>query len=166
MVRGRDEKREQLRWDAVDDATPPPRLYASEDERIHHPEFRDLEFIHVHAKSLINEVPAAAHLPFRYTINVYRGCSHACSYCFARPTHEYLNLDAGRDFESVIVVKVNAVERLRDELQPCRWAGDHIAMGTNTDPCQRCECRYRLTRGVLESLTEARNPPRLSSRPS
>ena len=56
-------------------------------------------------------------MPFRYTINPYRGCSHACTYCFARPTHEYLGLDTGRDFEQRIVVKVNAVERLRAELR-------------------------------------------------
>lgn len=78
--------------------------------------------------------------------------------CFARPTHEYLDLDAGRDFERVIVVKVNAVERLRAELARPSWGGHHIAMGTNTDPYQRCEGRYRLTRGVVETLTEAGNP--------
>lgn len=78
--------------------------------------------------------------------------------CFARPTHEYLDLDSGRDFERVIVVKVNAVERLRAELDPRRWSGEHIAMGTNTDPYQRAEGRYRLTRGLIETLTEASNP--------
>ncbi|MDQ4129595.1 MAG: radical SAM protein [Actinomycetota bacterium] len=78
--------------------------------------------------------------------------------CFARPSHTYLNLDAGRDFERVIVVKVNAVEALRAELAPRRWAGEHIAMGTNTDPYQRCEGRYRLTRGVIETLSAAGNP--------
>jgi DNA repair photolyase len=78
--------------------------------------------------------------------------------CFARPTHEYLDLNAGRDFERVIVVKVNAPELLRRELHPGRWAGEHIAMGTNTDPYQRCEGRYRLTRRVLETLTEFPNP--------
>jgi DNA repair photolyase len=78
--------------------------------------------------------------------------------CFARPTHEYLDLDAGRDFERVIVVKTNAVELLRHELRPSRWAGEHIAMGTNTDPYQRAEGRYRLTRGVIEVLTEHANP--------
>ncbi|MGH3441495.1 MAG: radical SAM protein, partial [Nitriliruptorales bacterium] len=97
-------------------------------------------------------------VPFRFTINVYRGCSHACRWCFARPTHEYLNLDAGRDFERVIVVKVNAVDRLRAEIASRRWGGDHIAMGTNTDPYQRAEGRYKLTRGVLEVLTAAGNP--------
>jgi DNA repair photolyase len=78
--------------------------------------------------------------------------------CFARPTHEYLDLDAGRDFESVLVVKVNAVERLRAELRAPSWRGDHIALGTNTDPYQRCEGRYRLTRGVVETLATAGNP--------
>jgi DNA repair photolyase len=78
--------------------------------------------------------------------------------CFARPTHEYLGMDAGEDFERRIVVKVNAVERLRAELAPGRWAGDHIAMGTNTDPYQRCEGKYRLTRGIVGVLTEAANP--------
>ena len=78
--------------------------------------------------------------------------------CFARPTHEYLNLNIGRDFERRIVVKINAVERVRAELAAKRWAGDLIAMGTNTDPYQRCEGKYRLTRGIVETLGEARNP--------
>jgi len=78
--------------------------------------------------------------------------------CFARPTHEYLNLNIGEDFERRIVVKVNAVERVRAEVQAKRWAGELIAMGTNTDPYQRCEGKYRLTRGIVEVLSEARNP--------
>jgi DNA repair photolyase len=78
--------------------------------------------------------------------------------CFARPTHEYLGMDAGEDFERRIVVKVNAVERVRAELAPGRWAGDHIAMGTNTDPYQRCEGKYRLTRGIVAELAAAANP--------
>jgi DNA repair photolyase len=89
---------------------------------------------------------------------LYRGCSHACSYCFARPTHSWLELDADRDFEQVIVVKVNAVERLRSELARPSWRGDHVALGTNTDPYQRAEGRYRLTRGVVTTLAEAGNP--------
>ena len=87
-------------------------------------------------------------MPFRHTINAYRGCTHACTYCFARPTHRYLDLDTGADFERNIVVKVNAVERLRAELRAPSWGGDHIAMGTNTDPYQPAEGRYRLTRGI------------------
>jgi DNA repair photolyase len=78
--------------------------------------------------------------------------------CFARPTHTYLGLDADRDFESKIVVKVNAVSQLRRELDPRRWRGDLIAMGTNTDPYQRAEGKYRLTRGIIEVLSEIANP--------
>ena len=78
--------------------------------------------------------------------------------CFARPSHKYLNFDAGRDFERRIVVKVNAPEVLRRELRKKGWTGAHVAMGTNTDPYQRCEGRYRLTRGVLEVLRDYANP--------
>jgi DNA repair photolyase len=78
--------------------------------------------------------------------------------CFARPTHTYLDMNAGRDFESKIVVKVNAPEVLRRELAAKRWKGEHIAMGTNTDPYQRAEGRYRLMRGILEALVDHRNP--------
>ncbi len=78
--------------------------------------------------------------------------------CFARPTHEFLGMDSGRDFDTKIVVKVNAVERLRAELAPSRWARHHIAMGTNTDPYQRCEAKYRLTQGIVHELAAARNP--------
>jgi DNA repair photolyase len=78
--------------------------------------------------------------------------------CFARPTHTYLNMGAGEDFERKIVVKVNAPEVLRRELRKRTWKGAHVAMGTNTDPYQRCEGRYRLTRGVLEALRDYANP--------
>lgn len=78
--------------------------------------------------------------------------------CFARPTHEYLGFDAGRDFEREIVVKVNAPEVLRAELKRPSWRREHVALGTNTDPYQWVEKRYRLTRGVLEALRDARNP--------
>jgi DNA repair photolyase len=106
----------------------------------------------------VNEVPGASRMPFRFTINAYRGCSHACVYCFARPTHEYLGLNIGDDFDRKVVVKVNAVERLRAELRDPRWRGDGIAMGTNTDPYQRCEGKFHLTRGLVEVLGEAANP--------
>ncbi|HVE47856.1 MAG TPA: radical SAM protein [Acidimicrobiales bacterium] len=78
--------------------------------------------------------------------------------CFARPTHDYLGLNIGDDFDSKIVVKVNAVERLRAELRSPRWGGDDIAMGTNTDPYQRCEGKYHLTQGIIKVLGEAGNP--------
>jgi DNA repair photolyase len=121
------------------------------------PEFRGITFIETEAKSIINRVPGGA-LPFDWTINPYRGCSHACTYCFARPTHAYLDMDAGRDFETKIVVKVNAPEVLRRELAAKRWQGEHIAMGTGTDPYQRAEGRYRLMRGIMEALIDHRNP--------
>jgi DNA repair photolyase len=121
------------------------------------PEFRGITFIETEAKSIINRVPGGA-LPFDWTINPYRGCSHACVYCFARPTHTYLDMNAGRDFENKIVVKVNASEVLRRELAAKRWNGEHIAMGTGTDPYQRAEGRYRLMRGIIEALIDHRNP--------
>jgi DNA repair photolyase len=118
----------------------------------------DLEFMHVTARRILNHVPSMSSMTFAWTINVYRGCSHACIYCFARPTHEYLGLNIGEDFDSKIVVKINAVERLRAELASPKWTGERIAMGTNTDPYQRAEGKYRLTRGVLEVLAAHRNP--------
>ena len=121
------------------------------------PAFRGIEFIEVESKSILNHVPGES-LPFSWTINPYRGCSHACSFCFARKTHTYLDLDAGRDFETKIVVKVNAPQLLRKELRAKRWKGEHIAMGTATDPYQRAEGKYRLMRGIIETLTEYRNP--------
>jgi DNA repair photolyase len=147
-----------LRWRLADDDGGQPALF---DERPVLPGRRDLpqvEYLHVRARRIVSEVPAAARVPFRYTINVYRGCTHACVYCFARPTHAYLGLDAGADFERRIVVKVNAVERLRHELAEPALRDEAIAMGTNTDPYQPCEGRYRLTRGVLETLAEHGQP--------
>jgi DNA repair photolyase len=120
-------------------------------------EYAGMEFLEVEAKTVINTVPASSHMPFRYTINPYRGCSHACTYCFARPTHSYLGLDIAGDFDRRIVVKVNAVECLRAELASPRWDGSPIAMGTNTDPYQKAEGRYHLTRGIVEALGEAAN---------
>ena len=152
-----------MRWTLVDDEAGAPQgaLFPEDDVVDRHVgtgEYRGLEFLHVNAKRILNEVPAASHLPFRWTVNAYRGCSHSCSYCFARPTHEYLGLNIGRDFDTKLVVKVNAVERLRAELNPKRWAGHHIAMGTNTDPYQRAEGKYRLTQGIIKVLTDAANP--------
>jgi DNA repair photolyase len=121
------------------------------------PEFRGIECIEVEAHSVINKV-RGSYVPFDWTINPYRGCVHACVYCFARPTHTYLDMNAGRDFETKVVVKVNAPEVLGRELAAKRWKGEHIAMGTNTDPYQRIEGRYRLMRGIIEALIDHRNP--------
>ncbi len=111
------------------------------------PEAISTRFYEVRAKSILNRVPEASQMPFRWTINPYRGCTHACNFCFARPTHKYLDFDAGRDFEREIVVKVNAPERLRVELARPSWKGEHIALGTNTDPYQWVEGRYKLMPG-------------------
>ena len=121
------------------------------------PAFRGIEFIEVESKSIINQVPGN-YLPFKWTINPYRGCSHACVFCFARSTHTYMDMNAGRDFETKIVVKVNAPQLLRKELRARRWKGEGIAMGTATDPYQRAEGKYRLMRGIIETLIEYRNP--------
>src|SRR6476620_11232797 len=105
------------------------------------PEFAGITFHEVLAKSALNRIPAAAQLPFEWTVNPYRGCTHACVYCFARNTHTYLDLDAGADFDNQIVVKTNVADVLRRELHRPGWAHDAVALGTNTEPYQRAEGR-------------------------
>jgi DNA repair photolyase len=112
----------------------------------------------VQAKSILNRVPKASRMPFRWTINPYRGCSHACRYCFARPTHTYLDFNAREDFEREIVVKVNTPEVARAELTRPRWTREHVALGTNTDPYQWVESKYRLLPGVWEAMRDSRTP--------
>lgn len=109
------------------------------------------------ARSIItrNESPD---IGFDRSINVYRGCEHGCSYCFARPTHAYLGHSAGIDFERDIYVKVNAIELLRRELADKRYKVKPIAMGTNTDPYQPAERKHRLTRQILEVMLETKHP--------
>lgn len=122
------------------------------------PEFRGITFYEVLARSIVNRVPGASRMPFEWTVNPYRGCSHACVYCFARKTHSYLDLDTGLGFDSQIVVKVNAPELLRRQLASRRWHGEHIAMGTNVDCYQRAEGRYRLMPGIIAALRDHANP--------
>jgi DNA repair photolyase len=291
-----------LRWRTVED-DPQGTLFSDEElveRHVGRGEFRGLEFFHVRARTVINQVPSASRMPFSHTINAYRGCSHACVYClkgdtgvlmadgtvrpirdlargdeivgterggrygrfvpstvvdhfeslreayrvtladgtelvassdhrfltgrgwkhvtgrdqgrqrrrhltlndalvgpgqadlrvkaieplgielpmydittttgdfiangvvshncFARPTHDYLGFGIGDDFDRKIVVKVNAVERVRAELASPRWGGHAIAMGTNTDPYQRAEGKYHLTQGIVGALSDAANP--------
>ena len=283
-----------MRWRTEGDDGQIP-LFDDVERHVGRGEFRGMTFLHVRARKVINTLPDRGRLPFRHTINAYRGCSHACSYCldgdtpvlladgrtrslrrlrvgdevvgtdggravptevldhwsterpayrvtlgdgtvltasadhrfltergwravrqlgpadvlvtldghdhstaafraengvvrvqalgveqqlfdittgtgdfvangvvshncFARPTHDYLGLDVDTGFDREIVVKVNAVERVRAELDPRRWRGEPVAMGTNTDPYQRCEGKYHLTRGIIEVLSAARNP--------
>ena len=122
------------------------------------PGFRDMTFYEVQAKSIVSRVPEASRVPFRWTINPYRGCQHACRYCFARNSHTYLDLDAGHDFDSKVVVKVNAPELLRRKLASPGWPREHIAMGTNVDCYQRAEGKYQLMRGIIAALRDAANP--------
>jgi DNA repair photolyase len=122
------------------------------------PEFAGLTFHEVRSKSALNRVPGASSMPFAWTVNPYRGCAHSCHYCFARAYHAYLDLGIGEDFSSKIVVKTNVVEVLRRELASEKWTGEHVAMGTATDPYQHCEGRYRLTRGVVQAFADFANP--------
>ncbi len=122
------------------------------------PQFEGITFHEVLCKSALNKIPAASMLPFRYTVNGYRGCSHACRYCFARPTHEYLDFDAGRDFDSQVVVKTNVADVLRRELRRASWTRETVALGTNTDPYQRAEGRYALMPGIIGALADFGTP--------
>jgi DNA repair photolyase len=122
------------------------------------PEFAGITFHEVLAKSALNRVPAAAALPFTWTINPYRGCSHACVYCFARNTHTYLDLDAGNDFDRQIIVKINIGDVLARELRRPSWTHEAVALGTNTDPYQRAEGRYRLMPQIITALAESGTP--------
>jgi DNA repair photolyase len=122
------------------------------------PGFRGITFHEIRARSIINRVPGASRMPFERTVNPYRGCAHACVYCFARKSHSYLDLDTGLGFDSQIVVKVNAPELLRRQLGSARWRGEHIAMGTHVDCYQSAESRYRLMPGILAALRDRANP--------
>lgn len=138
------------------DATPTTlRLDVRRTKTFDTPAFAGMVFHEVEAKSALNRVNG---MPFEWSINPYRGCSHACSYCFARPTHRYLNFSPGEDFERQVVVKVNCVDVLRHELARPSWQRAHVAMGTNTDPYQRAEGRYRLMPGIIAALADAGTP--------
>jgi DNA repair photolyase len=121
-------------------------------------EFPGVRFHEVAARSVLNEVPAVSAMPFRWTVNPYRGCTHACVYCFARGSHAWLELDTGADFDREIVVKVNVAEVLRRELARPSWQREHVALGTNTDPYQRAEGRYRLMPGIVRALAATGTP--------
>ncbi len=121
------------------------------------PEALGVNFHEVRARSALNHVPGGRY-GFSWTINPYRGCTHACAYCFARRTHTYLDLDAGRDFEREIVVKVNVPELLRAELARTGWKRELVALGTNTDPYQWVESRYAMMPEILAALAAARTP--------
>ncbi|MCU1607232.1 MAG: repair photolyase [Modestobacter sp.] len=153
-----------MRWDAQRlDFDEPSTLPGLPDVRgllrsVQVPDFPGLTLHEVRCKSALNAVPTGSAMPFGHTINPYRGCSHACVYCFARGTHEWLELDSGADFDRQIVVKTNLVEVLRRELACPSWKREPVALGTNTDPYQRAEGRYRLMPGVIGALARSGTP--------
>src|SRR6188768_1158302 len=152
-----------MRWDGQDiavkvDALPGLARLSNLVRSVQTPEFAGITFHEVLAKSALNKVPAGGPMPFAWTVNPYRGCSHACVYCFARPSHRYLELDAGRDFDSQLIVKINVAEQLRRELARASWNGEPVALGTNTDPYQRAEGRYALMPGIIAALAESGTP--------
>ncbi|WP_228001574.1 Rv2578c family radical SAM protein [Nocardia australiensis] len=151
-----------MRWQSqtldADDGALPGLDRAGFVRTVQTPEFEGVTFHEVLCKSALNKMPEDASLPFHWTINPMRGCSHACRYCFARGTHEYLDLDAGNDFDSQIVVKTNIAAVLRKELGKRSWHREPVALGTNTDPYQRAEGRYRLMPGIIRALTDSGTP--------
>ena len=151
-----------MRWDkqgvSVDDGALPGLQRIGFVRSVRTPQFEGITFHEVLCKSALNKVPNAAMLPFRYTVNGYRGCSHACRYCFARPTHEYLDLDCGTDFDTQVVVKTNVADVLRRELHRRSWQRETVALGTNTDPYQRAEGRYALMPGIIGALADSGTP--------
>jgi len=152
-----------MRWDGQNravgaDGALPGLALAGHQRSVRTPEFSGVTFHEVHARSALNKVPEASAMPFRWTVNPMRGCQHACTYCFARPTHEYLGLGAGEDFETQIVVKTNVVEVLAAELHRPSWWREHVALGTNTDPYQWAEGRYSLMPGIVGALAHSGTP--------
>jgi len=128
-------------WTGDDAAPPPLRTIVTEEQ----------------ARSIIsyNQSPD---VPFERSINPYRGCEHGCIYCYARPTHAYLDLSPGLDFESRLFAKPNAAALLKNELAKPGYVCRHIALGTNTDPYQPIERRFGITRRIIEVLWECRHP--------
>ncbi len=114
-------------------------------------------------KTLLNklEIPG---FPFRWTLNPYRGCRHACRYCYARPTHEFWGMNAGAEFDQRVFAKVNAPQILREELRRPRWSGEPIAIGTASDPYEPAEAQYRLTRQIIQTLAEFHNPASITTK--
>ncbi|MGB7343585.1 MAG: PA0069 family radical SAM protein [Pirellulaceae bacterium] len=115
------------------------------------------EFLSDQSQSIVSE-NSSPDIPFNYSINPYRGCEHGCSYCYARPTHEFLGLSAGLDFETKIIVKDNAVALLRKFLARPRWKPEPMMMSGVTDPYQPIERDKKITRSILALMLQCRHP--------
>ena len=122
---------------------------------------RGVEVVEQPAKSVINAVQG---MPFKWSVNPYRGCYHQCRFCYARRTHKYLEIDGVREWGSRIYVKVNAPAVIRTELAKRSWRHERVAIGTVTDPYQPLEGRYRLTRGILSALADYETPAGIVTR--
>jgi DNA repair photolyase len=118
-------------------------------------EGHEVEYFTLPAKSLLNRCVSNRGLPFTWTINPYRGCEFACKYCYARYTHEFMEMRDGAEFEQKIYVKQHTADLLRRELRRVK-PGEPIALGTATDPYQPAERRYEVTRGILEEFSRHR----------
>lgn len=136
---------------------PPNPWSSTEVEWLEEPPAATLAVYEEEARSFLSE-NQSPDLPFRFSANPYRGCLHACAYCYARPSHQYLGWGAGTDFDRKIVVKKNASEILRAELMRPSWKGDAIMFSGITDCYQPLEASYQLTRRCLEVCLEFRNP--------
>jgi DNA repair photolyase len=136
---------------------PPNRFEGLEREWLEEIPEERLEVFAENSRSILSE-NTSPDLPFRWSVNPYRGCFHACAYCYARPTHEYLGFGAGTDFDTKIVVKPRAPELLRAAFMERSWAGELVVFSGNTDCYQPLEAAWRLTRGCLEVCAEFRNP--------
>ena len=126
----------------------------------------DVIFEEIECKTIVNKVTPGTvrQVPFRWSMNPYRGCQHACTYCFARGTHEYLGYDAGRDFETRVIVKINAAEALRRDLGRPAWTRELIAIGTACDPYQQAELKYSLTHQCLRVMRDFANPVSITTK--
>lgn len=136
----------------------PPNPYCSTHRELLEPSPPVLVEIYEEETGSILSRNESPDLPFRWSINPYRGCFHACAYCYARPTHEYWGFGAGTDFESKIIVKPNAANALRDAFLHPSWKGELIAFSGNTDCYQPLEATYELTRSCLETCADFCNP--------
>ncbi|TNF32285.1 MAG: PA0069 family radical SAM protein, partial [Bacteroidetes bacterium] len=115
------------------------------------------KFIEIFPKTIINKV-ASPDVPSDYSVNPYQGCEHGCSYCYARPTHEYWGYGSGLEFESVILVKKNAPELLREAFDKKSWKGGSLMISGNTDCYQPAERKFKITRQMLEVCAQYNNP--------
>ena len=138
--------------------TNPPNPYLSENREYLGPAPLVSPEVYEERASTILSENHSPDLPFRWSLNPYRGCFHACAYCYARPSHEYWGFGAGTDFESKLVVKTNAATRLRETFHKPSWKGELIVFSGNTDPYQPLEAEYTLTRTCLKTCVAFKNP--------